>query len=73
LIVCYLTNRLAVVPLRVPRNQGNIEAVLAEMKEFDATRLASAEVQVKSLVKTTRRLILFKCLAATSKCHSPIK
>ena len=59
MIVCYLTNRLAVVPLRAPRNQGNVEAVLAEMKGFDATRLASVEVQVKSLVKTTRRLILF--------------
>lgn len=28
------------------------------MKDFDATELASVEVLVKSLVKTTRRLIL---------------
>lgn len=57
--VCLLfSNRLAGVLLRAPGNLGNIEAVLVEMKDFDATRLASVEVLVKSLVKTTRRLIL---------------
>ena len=65
IFTCYIcdclliSNRHAVVPLRAPRNQGNIEAVLVEMKDFDATRLASVEVLVKSLVKTTRRLTLF--------------
>ena len=60
IFVCFLfSNRLAVVPLRAPRKQGNIESVLIEMEDFDATQLASVEVLVKSLVKTTRRLILF--------------
>ena len=47
LFLFFFYNRLAVVPLRAQRNQGNIEAVRVEMKDFDATRLASVEVIVK--------------------------